>query len=285
MNYIETTMLENTYHSPVGNIRYWVSRAVCENGNNVPWLIFLPGLTADHTTFEAQIAKFQNQYNCFVWDAPAHGQSRPASLYFSLADMAQYLHDIFALEQIQQYILIGHSMGGYLSQQVMTLYPGETAGFISIDSAPLEQGYYAAWELFSVKHTEGMYRSIPWKSLLQLSASGNAETAHGRAQMRDMMIGYTRDEFCALTGYGFRILAEAVETCTSVVPMCPVLLLCGEYDKAGFIKRYNKTWTKRTGYPLVWIPKAGHMAGTDNPAAVNAQIEHFLKFVTESNEA
>ena len=279
MGIIEDTMTENRYDSPAGRICYWVHRVSVEDNPSAPWLVFLPGLTADHTMFEAQIARFQDTCNCLVWDAPAHGKSRPASLHFTLADMAQYLHHILMYEQIQQHILIGQSMGGYLAQQYMALYPGETAGFISIDSAPLENMYYAAWELFCVKHTEGMYRSIPWNSLVQLSAAGNAETAHGRAQMRDMMIGYTRDEFCHLAGYGFRMLAEAIEACARVSPKCPVLLLCGEHDRTGFVKRYNKAWTKHTGYPLVWIPKAGHNANVDNPHAVNAQIAHFLKFV------
>ena len=283
MDCIETTMTEKIYHSPIGQIHYWVSRAACNNTSETPWLIFLPGLTANHTMFEMQIAQFQDSCNCLVWDAPAHGTSRPASLHFTLADMARYLHDILVCEQIRSHILIGQSMGGYLAQQYMILYPGETAGFISIDSGPLEKNYYAAWELLCVKHTEGMYRSFPWNSLVQLSASGNAETAYGRAQMRDMMIGYTRDEFCALAGYGFRILAEAIEDCEIVSLMCPVLLLCGEHDKTGFVKRYNKAWTKRTGYPLVWIPNAGHNSNVDNPAAVNAQIAHFLRFIEENN--
>jgi len=33
-------------------------------------------------------------YNCFVWDAPAHGASRPFPLSFSIEDLADYLHDV-----------------------------------------------------------------------------------------------------------------------------------------------------------------------------------------------
>ena len=40
-------------------------------------LFFLHGLTASHALFEQQIPHFEDNYNVVVWDAPAHGLSRP----------------------------------------------------------------------------------------------------------------------------------------------------------------------------------------------------------------
>ena len=37
------------------------------------------------------------------------------------------------------------SMGGYVSQAFIDLYPGEAAGFVSVDSAPLKSRYYPRW--------------------------------------------------------------------------------------------------------------------------------------------
>ncbi len=285
MGNLETSMAEKVFLSPLGEIHYWVSSAASQKHDADVWLVFLPGLTADHRLFEMQIAQFQEQYNCLVWDAPAHGKSRPMKLQFTLKDITAYLHGILEIEHITNFILVGQSLGGYIAQLYLMQYPGRAKGFVSIDSAPLDRTYYAAWELLCLKHTKGMYTCIPWNLLVQWSSFGNAETAYGRGLMREMMLDYTSQEFCNLAGYGFRILAEAVEQSEPNGISCPVLLLCGEHDKAGFIKRYNKAWAKQTGYPFVWIPKAGHNANTDHPQAVNAQIEHFLQFVTESNEA
>lgn len=285
MSYIEETMTEKIFLAPIGDVHYWVSYATQPKNDGIQWLIFLPGLTADHRLFEMQIAQFQNQYNCLVWDAPAHGKSRPANLQFTLQDITNYLCDILEAEHVTNFILVGQSLGGYIAQLYLTRYPGRAKGFVSVDSMPLERKYYAAWELLCVKHTKGMYRSIPWNLLVHWSVVGNAETEYGRSQMREMMLEYTAQEFCNLAGYGYRILAEAIEQRETDTISCPILLLCGEQDKAGFVKRYNKAWTKESGYPLVWIKNAGHLSNVDNPQAVNAQIEHFLQFVTESNEA
>ena len=102
-----------------------------------PWLVFLPGLSADHRLFNRQLSYFAETMNCFVWDPPAHGKSRPFKLSFSMDDLASMLHEILLAEQIVNPILIGQSMGGYVSQAFLSLFPGYAKGFISIDSAPL----------------------------------------------------------------------------------------------------------------------------------------------------
>lgn len=266
-------MVEKTYKTIYGPIHYWVSAADADK----PWLIFLPGLTADHRLFDKQIEAFEGKYNCFVWDAPAHGKSKPFDLNFTMEDMAEYLHDILAMECSGQCILIGQSMGGYISQMFMELYPGEAAGFISIDSCPLKRRYYSWWELALLKRTYWMYMSIPWKPLIKWGSSGTATSDYGRSLMKSFMESYDKKEYCRLADHGYRMVAEAVEAERTYDIKCPVLLLCGEKDGAGSAKRYNEQWMKHDGHRLVWLAGAGHNANTDVPDEVNRLIDEFVK--------
>lgn len=101
-------MQQKTYSTGRGTICYWV-----EPCPSSAWtLVFLPGLTADHTLFDRQIAYFSGRYSILVWDAPGHGVSRPFPLDFSLDCQAQWLHDILSREEVQSFCLIGQSMGG-----------------------------------------------------------------------------------------------------------------------------------------------------------------------------
>ena len=59
----------------------------------------------------------------------------------------------------------------------------------------------------------------------------------------------------------------------------PALLICGEKDKAGSAKSYNKKWHQREGLPLKWIKNAGHNSNTDQPDEVNRMIEKFIRGV------
>ena len=44
-------------------------------------------------------------------------------------------------------------MGGYVGQAYAQLYPDRLAGFISIDSAPLQRNYVTAVEIWLLKRT------------------------------------------------------------------------------------------------------------------------------------
>lgn len=264
---------ERTFESSDGTVHYWITEELLPDA---PWLVFLPGLTADHTLFEPQLEFFVDKANVFTWDAPAHGKSRPYALNFSLDDYARILHSIFVREDITHPVLIGQSLGGYLSQAYMELYPESVRGFISIDSAPLKRHYYAGWELGMMKHTQGMYAAIPWNLLLKWGSWGVATSEAGRANMLSMMEQYNHKEYAALAGHGFRMLCEAVEMDRSYKITCPVLLLCGDKDQAGSSKRYNRAWTKTEGFPLVWVHGAGHNSTVDAPAFINGSIERFL---------
>lgn len=264
---------QRSFATQWGIIHYWVSR--CREDS--PWLVFLPGLTADHRLFDGQIKVLGKHCHCLSWDAPAHGESRPFTLVFSMEDQAEFLHSILEREGITAPVLIGQSMGGYLAQMYMSKYPGSVRGFVSIDSCPLQRMYYTAIELYLLKHTKGLYLLFPWKLLQKAGSAGCAETPYGRAQMLRMMSSYEKEEYCALAAHGYRMLAEAVEMARDYRISCPALLLCGEKDAAGSAKRYNRQWTKREGIPLVWVKGAGHNSNTDDIEFVNAQIGQFVQ--------
>lgn len=83
-----------SFNTGSGIVRYWVEKSA---GSQEVCLVFLPGLTADHTLFDAQMAHFSGKLGCLVWDAPAHGESRPYPLDFTMDDYV-------VNEQIERFI-------------------------------------------------------------------------------------------------------------------------------------------------------------------------------------
>ena len=266
-------MLRKTFGTKLGDIVYWVSQPIAPG---LPWIAFLPGLTADRRLFELQLRHFVGKANCFVWDPPAHGESRPFALDFTMDDMARWLHEMLAAEGACRPVLVGQSMGGYVSQAYMDLFPGETGGFVSIDSAPLKRRYYPTWEVKALRHTKGMYQAIPWGMLKAWGAGGTAETEYGRALMRAFMDGFEKGEYVELAAFGYRLLADAIEAERPYVIDCPAILVCGTRDNAGDVKPFNRKWSKGDGLELRWIDGAGHNSNTDRPDEVNAVIEELL---------
>jgi pimeloyl-ACP methyl ester carboxylesterase len=101
-------------------------------------------------------------------------------------------------------------------------------------------------------------------------------TERGRANMRDAISFYSKEEFCALTKAGLSGFAQ--ENCDLNIE-CPVLILVGEKDHAGKVLAYSKAWHEASGYPMQIIENASHNANYDNPDAVNAAIDEFLSAV------
>ena len=172
-------------------------------------------------------------------------------------------------------------MGGYVGQMYAELFGEKLKGFISIDSAPLQRKYDTAVEIWLLKRMEPVYRRYPWKSLLKSGTNGVATSKYGRKLMLDMMLEYDGDQerYSKISGYGFRILAEAMENDLPYEIKCPALLICGKKDHAGSCIRYNRAWHKNTGIEIKWIDDAGHNSNTDKPECINSLIEGLVRKV------
>ena len=268
-------MIEKTYETQSGIIHYWTNDG---DESSQSALIFLPGLTADHRLFEKQIEYFKDTYRVLIWDAPGHASSYPFRLDFSLFNLATWLDGIFVEERIENPILIGQSMGGYVGQVYAQLFPEKLKGLVTIDSPSLQRKYYTAMELWLLKNMEAIYRIYPWKSLLKSGPKSVSTTDYGRKLMYDMMMVYdgNQERYACLTGYGYKIFSEAVEKKLSYEVKCPQLVICGKEDRAGSCIRYLKAYERNTGKSVQWIDKAGHNSNTDQPDIVNRLIDEFL---------
>ena len=74
-------------------------------------------------------------------------------------------------------------------------------------------------------------------------------------------------------GIGF---AGFLEDNCDIEIKCPVLLIVGQHDKTGKVKRYNEKWSATIGVPVTWIENAAHNSNDDNPEAVDQAIDAFL---------
>lgn len=220
-------MLERSYQTRQGTIRYWVSAP----GPRGTALVFLPGLTADHRLFQMQFSFFASR------PAPAGvGRTGPRGLppicpgFLPDGTGRVAPRDLGSGEDGGPVLSVS-PWGGIWAQCFMERFPGQARGFISIDSAPLQRRYVTAAELWALRRCELLYRCYPWSILRKAGARGCAETAQGQTLMKEMMDCYSKREFSALAGHGFRALAEAMAADLPYKVDCPALLLCGERDR------------------------------------------------------
>lgn len=201
-------MIQKNYPTEQGFITYWINASKIPSK---PWLVFLPGLTANHHLFKDQLEHFKGKANLLVWDPPSHGKSRPFDTTWTIGQLAEWLNNFLESEGISNPVLVGQSMGGYISQAFMERFPRKALAFISIDSAPLGRSHYRTWELWGLKHTYLVYICLPWQLILWSGANGCAETAKGKLLMKRMMLDYRKMEYCKLVSHGYKELSREIE--------------------------------------------------------------------------
>lgn len=260
--------------SPRGGVSYWISRN--ENAD-APCIFFLHGLSADHTMFDQQVPFFSKSYSVIVWDAPAHGLSRPYN-DFSYGNCAEDLRSILDTEGFATAILIGQSMGGYIIQAFLLKYPERASAFVGIDTCPFGESYYSKSDLFWLKQVEWMCSCFPHTTLVKSVASSVGTTAYTKKNMEEALSVYSHRELCHLMGMGYRAFLKENRNLTI---SCPTLILAGEKDRTGKVLSYSKAWHNATGFPLHIIQDAAHNSNTDQPEMVNARIDSFLNSVNK----
>lgn len=258
--------MEKKISSQRGDVYYWISRHPEKNAEAI---FFLPGLTANHHLFDFQVDYFSARFTVLVWDAPAHGKSRPYS-EFSYPYLAEELKAILDAEQIDQVILVGQSAGGFVAQSFVSNYQTMVKGMALIGTCPYGTGYYSKSDVFWLQQTEWMSRMVPDKMLRNTMAVMCSTSDIGRDTMLQMLRDYDKKELCHLMYLGFAGFLTEIRDLH--IP-CPVWLIVGENDRIGKVKKYNALWHKRTGYPLSIIHDAAHNANVDQPEQVNRIIE------------
>ncbi len=261
--------MEKLLETREGNVQYWITKVIDPKKTTI---FFLHGLTASHALFVNQIGFFATDYNVIVWDAPAHGTSRPFT-EFTYEKAALAAVSILKDNGIEKAVFVGQSMGGFITQAVIKRHPEVVQGFISIDSTPYGEKYYSKSDKWWLRQVEWMAMLYPNPLLKRGIAKQCTRTKEAYDNMKRMLSSYNKKELCHLMGIGY---AGFLEDNCDIKINCPVMLMVGEHDRTGKVRHYNKEWAKDLNVPVVWITNAAHNANDDNPGQVNSHIVRFL---------
>ncbi|MEL6922563.1 MAG: alpha/beta hydrolase [Bacteroidota bacterium] len=108
--------------------------AYSKEGKGVP-LVFIHGFCEDSRVWDEFIERFVDWCKIIRIDLPGFGQSevQPGA---SIADMAEGVNTVLEYLKIDQFFLIGHSMGGYVSLAYAEQYASNLMGLCLFHSQP-----------------------------------------------------------------------------------------------------------------------------------------------------
>lgn len=105
---------------------------------SAPAVLLSHGFSATSSVWSSTVAALAPEYRCMTWDLRGHGASDSPDepgRYTSeraLGDM----EGILDAESVNQAVLIGHSLGGYLSLRFHHRWPGRVSALVLVDTGP-----------------------------------------------------------------------------------------------------------------------------------------------------
>ena len=239
-------------------------------------LVFLHGIGGAARAWRGQLEAFGGRYRAIAWDMPGYGGS--ASLpTVSIATLADALRDFLQQVGAAKPILVGHSIGGMIVQQLLAKRPDIAGAAVLAQTSPAFGKADGDWQKSFIDARLGpLDRGETMVSLaptLVKELVGDDPDAGGMALARDCMAAVPeatyRATMLALLGFDQRHALKKIAV--------PTLLLSGSKDNNAPAPMMAKMATYVPSAEYVELEGVGHLANLERPAAFNAALDQFLR--------
>jgi 3-oxoadipate enol-lactonase len=243
---------------------------------DLPPLVFLHGIGGAARAWRSQLNFFGERYRAIAWDMPGYGGSAPLSTV-SIAALADALQDFLQQIGATRPVLVGHSIGGMIAQQLLAKNPGIASAVVLAQTSPAFGKPDGDWQkafigarLGPLDRGETMVSLAP---VLVRELVGDDPDPSGMALARDCMAAVPaatyRAIMLALMGFDLRDALGSIAV--------PTLVLSGSKDKNAPAPMMAKMASYIPSATYVELEGVGHLVNLERPATFNAALDQFLK--------
>ena len=243
---------------------------------NAPALLFLHGIGGAGRTFGRQLDHFGTDFRALAWDMPGYGNSAPLPLV-SMDALAAALAGFIEELGLHRPVLVGHSLGGMVVQQLLARAPHAARAVVLAQTSaafgsrdPAWQAEFLSARLGPLDAGHGMAALA--EGLAADMAGPDADPA-GMALARDCLAhtpdSTYRDSILAMPGFDCRDALARIAV--------PALVLAGTLDTAAPARGMERMAARIPGAQYVLLEGAGHLAHLEQPGAFNAALGQFLQ--------
>lgn len=242
---------------------------------NGPLIALSHGASMDHRMFYPQIeCLVKAGYRVLTWDMRAHGKSKLiGKLPITVKDLANdmlYILDDFGITN--PICFMGHSLGGYVVQDIVHRYPERVHCIVIIGSTCITMPI-AWWEWMALKTSPLWIRLWPYNHFRKLLAKTTALQPEVQSYAFEVTGQLKKHEFVEV----WKAVAGAIQPVPNYYIEHPLLLTHGDKDRTGNIAKKAPYWAERDPNCVYQvIPEASHNANQDNPDQFNRILIDFL---------
>lgn len=237
-------------------------------------IVLLHGFLENLTMWSQIEAELSKRYRVVSVDLLGHGKSGNLGYVHTMDDQAQMVKGVLKHLRLRKYILIGHSMGGYISLAFAELFPDAVKGICLMNSTAepdtKEKKINRDRAVETVKHN---FKTFVRIAIPNLFAEGN------RVIFKKEIDAIT-DEALQISPQGIIAALEGMKIRKDrkkVLKHHPSekLMIIGEkdpvLDRDSLIEQ-----AKNSGIKFIELPD-GHMSHIENAAALKTALKEFVK--------
>ncbi|WP_425247200.1 alpha/beta fold hydrolase [Streptomyces sp. NEAU-NA10] len=236
------------------------------DGGGVP-LVFVHGWTANRHRWDHQVAHFAERRRVVRLDLRGHGESGGAGVK-TIDELAKDVLALLDHLKIERCVLVGHSMGGMISQTIALAHPERVERMVLVNSIGR----------MTYNRGRGLLMAVSTLVPFKLFVATNIQRAFAPGYPRDEIRAYVKSSAdtpreVVMTLYGamraFDVLDRVGEIHT------PTLMIHGYHDIQLPLKQMLRM---AKAYPdaTVRILDAGHELPVEKPAELTAAIDAFV---------
>lgn len=243
-------------------------------GSGLP-IVFLHAFPLNRTMWEPQIGALVAEARCIPIDFRGFGDSGASPPH----TMDRYADDVAAVLdslQIEQAVVTGLSMGGYVAFALWRRHRARIRGLVLADTravADTPAGLQRRRELIHIAETQGTTAVAN----MQIAGLVGKSTRDKRPDIYDAlhrMIAQGRVE--GIIGATQAMMTRPDSTATLATIDVPTLVIVGEEDAITSRKDAVAICDGIAGSRLEVLRQAGHLSNVERPAAFNTVMSEFL---------
>lgn len=237
-----------------------------------PTLVFVHGYLGGAAQWEAEIARYSTNYDVIAPDLPGFGAAADRLGCDRIEGFAQAVIDLLDQLDVNRFILLGHSMGGMIAQEIAAHNAARVIRLVLYGTGPLGT-MPDRFEPIEVSRRRLLDEGVA-KTAHQIGATWfcRGEDAPGFPATRDIgaqaslqAAGAALDAMAQWDG------RHALNRLTM-----PTLVVWGDSDRSYRWQQIESLWRNLVNGELAVIPGAAHAAHVEKPKLFHAILDGFF---------
>ena len=246
----------------------------------MPW-VWVHGYLGSEAIWGEALAQVRAHREVVTLDLPGFGARAGELAPDSIAAFAQYVLSETRARGIEQFGLLGHSMGGQITQETALQAPDRVRAAVLYGTGP-------------VGAMPGRFEPIE-RSRERLREDGVAATA-ARIGATWFLEREAAPDWLWVRELAHAVSLESADRCLIAMRdwsreadlsqiACPVQVVWGENDRSYAWSEQLKLWTQIPNVSMAMLPRAAHVAHLDQPQLFVQTVLNFMDDVAKASVA